>query len=64
MTARAQCPVCGRMLTVRSDDRLPRHWWSDREQRAGADRCEGSQMGTRYWPQTETGRGPVRHQRP
>lgn len=60
MTDRAQCPVCGRKLTVRSDDRLPRHWWSERERISGAGQCEGSQMGTRHWPTT----AGIRHQRP
>ena len=60
MSAQALCPVCGRKLTVRPDDRLPRHWWSERERIANADQCEGSQMGTRHWPDTNG----VRHQRP
>jgi len=64
MTARAVCPVCGRKLDVRADDRLPSHWWSPREQLAGADRCEGSQMGTRFWPVVTSSEGPVRYQRP
>lgn len=60
MSALALCPVCGKTLTARSDDRLPRHWWSERERIASADQCEGSLMGTSYWPAT----AGIRHQRP
>lgn len=60
MSTQARCPVCGRKLTVRSDDRLPRHWWSERERIASADQCEGSLMGIRYWPTT----AGIRHQHP
>lgn len=60
MSSLALCPVCGRKLTVRSDDRLPRHWWSERERISGDAQCEGSQMGTRHWPDTNG----VRHMNP
>lgn len=60
MSARAMCPECGRVLTVRSDERLPKHWKSPRAQLAGEPRCEGSQVGTRHWPTSTTG---IRHKR-
>lgn len=59
MTAQAECPVCGQALTVRTDEKLPVHWWSDLEQRHREAPCEGSRMGTRYWPETNG----IRHQR-
>jgi hypothetical protein len=61
MSARAFCPVCGRTLTVRADDRLPKHWSSPRQQLAGATRCLGSTKPTRHWPTSDDG---VRYQRP
>lgn len=63
MTALAQCPVCGQQMAVRTNDRLPAHWWSELEKRHREAPCEGSQMGTRFWPTTETADGPVRRQR-
>lgn len=57
---RALCPECGRVMTVRSDDRLPKHWPSPRAQLAGQDRCPGSTAPTRYWPEQQTTSGPVR----
>lgn len=64
MSARAICPECGRTLTVRTDDRLPKHWKSERSQRSGDDRCPGSTRPTRFWPVATSTEGPVRYQRP
>lgn len=49
MSALALCPVCGKTLTARSDDRLPRHWPTRRHRLAGEPRCDGSLMATRNW---------------
>lgn len=63
MTA-AQCPVCGQVLTVRSDDRLPRHWPSERSRLWGGDKCAGSQEGTRSWPDKQIRGRTVRVKKP
>lgn len=63
MTDRALCPTCGRILTVRSDGRLPKHWGSGRAHLAGEDRCPDSQLGTRHWPTQDTSDGTVRVRR-
>lgn len=61
MTTQARCPVCGQTMAVRTSDRLPAHWWSELEKRHREPQCEGSQMGTRFWP---TGPDGVRYQKP
>ena len=63
MTA-AQCPTCGQTLTVRSDDRLPRHWKSARAQIGGDPQRPGSQEGTRRWPDKQVGSRTVRVKTP
>ena len=60
MSSYALCPVCGRKVRVRTDDRISAHWWSRSEREGGQPRCEGSLIGTRYWPDTNG----IRHQRP
>jgi len=60
----AQCPTCGQSLTVRSDDRLPRHWASERARLAGDPQCPSSQEGTRHWPDQQAGKRTVRIKNP
>lgn len=60
----ATCPECGRTVRVRTDDRIIRHWPTDREQRArmaGEPQCSGSDLLTRRWPAGSDG---IRYKRP
>lgn len=67
MTAHALCPLCARTLPVRTDERLPRHWKSERDTRArltGEPQCKGSELYTLQWPTYRIGSRTVRIKRP